>query len=956
MAPFLARHLGNAASQTSQMLAASGASSLGSLMEEVIPAPIRLPDALQLPGLDSALSEQAALDRLRDLMGTNHIMRSLIGLGYHDCLTPHVIQRNVLENPGWYTAYTPYQAEIAQGRLEALLHFQTMVADLTGLPVANASLLDEGTAAAEAISLCAHFRTKAHRAFLSDQLHPHVIDVIKTRASPLDIEITVGDITSFDPQLDSPGSWIAAVLACPDTLGQVWDPSPDIARIKAAGPHVIACADLLALTLIKPPGEQGADVCVGTSQRFGVPLGFGGPHAAFMAVREDFTRKLPGRLVGLSVDAAGQPACRLALQTREQHIRRDKATSNICTAQVLLAVIAACYAIYHGPDGLRQIARHCHALARSAAEALRRSGRSLAHNSFFDTLTINALDAPAVVDRARSLGLNLRLSAPDQVTLAFDETCSEDTVSQVVAAFADKPATPITPGSPDGQAADQSPGTPLAAPPIPPALARTSPFLSHPTFHQHHSESAMLRYLRRLQGKDIALDRSMIPLGSCTMKLNATAEMMPLSWPSVNRIHPFAPLDQAPGYLEMFRQLEAWLAAATGMAAVSLQPNAGSQGEYAGLLAIQRYHRQKGEPHRTACLIPTSAHGTNPASAVMAGLSVVPVKCDARGDVDLADLQLKAAQHADHLSCLMITYPSTHGVFEDQIQEVCQTIHDHGGQVYMDGANLNAQLGLTSPGLIGADVCHLNLHKTFCIPHGGGGPGVGPIAVQAHLAPFLPGHSQLDNPEGAICSAPWGSASICTISWMYIAMVGAEGLTAASEHAILAANYIAARLDPYYPILYRGQQGRVAHECILDLRQFKLATVEDVAKRLMDFGFHAPTMSWPVPGTLMVEPTESEPLEEIDRFCEAMIAIRQEIAALESGEVAPAHSPLKHAPHTAAAIAASDWPHPYSREQAAFPLPHVRTDKYWPPVARIDNVHGDRNLVCTCPPMDAYNS
>jgi glycine dehydrogenase len=872
-------------------------------------------------------------------------------MGYHDCLVPAVIQRNVLENPGWYTQYTPYQAEIAQGRLEALLNFQTMVADLTGLPLANASLLDEATAAAEAMHVALSVDKGERRGFfVADDVHPQTIAVVKTRARPLGLQVHVGR----PEPLDFAGQGLfGALVQYPTTDGRVLDYSAFVERAHAAGALVVVATDLLALTLLKPPGEWGADIAIGSSQRFGVPLGFGGPHAAFMATRDEHKRHLPGRLVGVSKDAEGRPAYRLALQTREQHIRRDKATSNICTAQVLLAVMAGMYAVYHGPDGLRRIARRVHALTAVLAAGLRRLGFEPGGAPFFDTLRVKleARSGAAVVERARSKGVNLRSYADGSVGVALDETVRVEELDLLFEAFSGK-AAPFTAAALASEVSAE----------IPAPLARESAFLTHEVFGAHHSEHEMLRYLHRLQAKDLSLTTSMIPLGSCTMKLNATTEMVPVSWPEFAALHPFAPEDQWRGYAEMFAQLEKWLAEITGFAAVSLQPNAGSQGEYAGLLSIRGYHESRGEGHRDACLIPVSAHGTNPASAVTAGFRVVAVACDERGNVDVADLRKKAEEHAARLGALMITYPSTHGVFEEEIKEICAIVHAHGGQVYMDGANMNAQVGLTSPGRIGADVCHLNLHKTFCIPHGGGGPGMGPIGVAAHLEPFLPGHplgALLGETAavGPVAAAPFGSASILPISWAYIAMMGSSGLKRATEVAILNANYMAKRLSTHYEIVYSGKHGRVAHEFIVDCRPFKKAgvEVEDIAKRLMDYGFHAPTMSFPVVGTLMVEPTESEPKAELDRFCDAMIAIREEIREVETGKVKAEDSVLRHAPHTARAIASSDWDRPYSRERAAFPAPWVREAKFWPAVARIDNTWGDRNLVCTCPPVAAFS-
>lgn len=911
-----------------------GSESVESLITAVIPAGIRKDAPLNLP---EALSEEQALQRLKAIMSRNQVMRSFIGLGYHDTFTPPVIQRNIFENPGWYTAYTPYQAEISQGRLEALLNYQTMVCDLTGLDVANASLLDEGTAAAEACAMALAAKPSAKSIIVSSKLHSHVLDVMVTRMTPLNIEVIQINLDDADADLPELNEAAAVLVSYPDTLGVIHDFQALADQVHQAKALFIVCSDLLALTLLKPPGEFGADICVGNSQRFGVPLGFGGPHAAFMAVKDDLKRRMPGRLVGVSKDALGNPGYRLSLQTREQHIRREKATSNICTAQVLLAVMASMYAVWYGPEGLKSIARKVNRDARLLALALQNGGLKLVSEDFFDTITVKVVDPVDVLSNAQVRGINLRQSGANLVTIALDERVTPDELNLILAAF-----NLSLPGG--DEIVDNNKPLPLP---------RESHFLTHPVFNSHHTETEMMRYLRRLEHKDIALNRSMIPLGSCTMKLNAAAEMMALSWPEVARLHPFCPSVQSEGYREMFTELEAWLAECTGFAATSLQPNAGSQGEYAGLLAIHRYHQSRGEAHRNACLIPVSAHGTNPASAVMAGMKVVAVNCDDQGNIDLDDLRAKIEANSASLSSLMVTYPSTHGVFEESIKDICALVHEHGGQVYMDGANMNAQVGLTSPGQIGADVCHLNLHKTFCIPHGGGGPGVGPICVAAHLAPFLPGHSELPQHEGTVSSAAWGSASICTISWMYLAMMGPE-LVDSSRLAILHANYIANKLGSYFPVLYTGRNGYVAHECILDFRQFKSVTVEDVAKRLMDFGFHAPTMSWPVPGTLMIEPTESESREELDRFCEAMIKIHGEIEALEQGQVDATGSPLKHAPHTADVLLDDNWNRPYSRREAAFPLPWVKTDKYWPIVSRIDNVYGDRHLICTCESVEAY--
>jgi len=920
------------------MLAALGFDSLETLVGTAVPAAIRLPAPLHLP---ASKGEHAALEELRALAGKNRVFRSHIGMGYYDCITPPVIQRNILENPGWYTAYTPYQAEISQGRLEALLNFQTMIVELTGMDIANASLLDEGTAAAEAMWMCRSLckDAAATTIFVSSGCHPQTIAVVETRAKPLGLRVVVGDEAAYDFSAKT----FAVLLQVPATDGSLCDPTAFIAKAHSHGAMAIVAADLLALTLLKSPGEMGADVAVGTTQRFGVPMGYGGPHAAYFATRDAFKRAMPGRLVGVSKDAHGNPAMRLALGTREQHIRREKATSNICTAQVLLAVMASMYAVYHGPAGLTRIARRIHLLAGALAVGLRKLGWNVADGPFFDTVRVNlgATRAAEIVRLAEAREINLRVLDAHTVTISLDETTDD-----LAALFA------VFHGGNDA-GFDLAELAAEALGELPESLRRTSPFLTQPVFNTHHTETEMLRYLRRLEAKDLSLTTSMISLGSCTMKLNATSEMLAVTWPLFAKLHPFAPVEQAQGYAELFRELESWLAEITGFAAVSLQPNAGSAGEYAGLLAIRGYHESRGQAQRDICLIPHSAHGTNPASAAMAGLQVVPVGCSEEGDIDLADLRAKAAQHTDALAALMVTYPSTHGVFEETIREICEIVHAHGGQVYMDGANMNAQVGLTSPGYIGADVCHLNLHKTFAIPHGGGGPGVGPIGVAAHLAPFLPSHAVVkpggEGSAGAVASAPWGSASVLGIPWMYIRMLGADGLTEATRYAILNANYIARRLDPFFPVLYKGKSGLVAHECILDLREVKTRTgidVEDVAKRLIDYGFHAPTMSWPVPGTLMVEPTESEPKAELDRFCDAMIAIHGEILAVESGALDPKDNPLKNAPHTAQCVASDAWTRPYPREQAAFPAPWTREHKFWPAVGRVDNVYGDRNLVC----------
>jgi len=933
---FRSRHLGPVGSDREEMIRETGYSSLDSLISAAVPAGIRMDGALNLP---EAKSEQEALGWLKSIMGKNRVMRSFIGQGYHGTHTPGVIQRNILENPGWYTAYTPYQAEIAQGRLEALLNFQTMITDLTGLDVSNASLLDEGTAAAEAMSLALAGKPKGKAIFVSDRCHPQTIDVVVTRAEPLGIEVITGDWQAFDPA-ECDGLF-AVVVQYPDTRGRIDDFTAFFKEAKAAGAVTIVAADLLALTLLKAPGEFGADICVGNSQRFGVPMGFGGPHAGFMACADALKRKMPGRLIGVSIDSRGKPGYRLSLQTREQHIRRDKATSNICTAQVLLAVMASMYAVYHGPEGLKHIANTIHSLTATLKTALADSGVAVDVGPFFDTI---AAKVPGKVDdilsAAAASGINLRRIDQDYIGISLDETATMEDVGAIAAAFGAKAIASASPAA----AWHEAP-------------ARTTAFLTQKVFNSYHSETEMLRYLKRLESKDLALNESMIALGSCTMKLNATSEMMPLSWPEVSSLHPFVPADQSKGYREMLGLLEDWLAEVTGFAGVSLQPNAGSQGEYAGLLAIRRYHLARGDSHRNVCLIPVSAHGTNPASAVMVGMKVVGVKCDEDGNIDMGDLVARTEEHRENLSALMVTYPSTHGVFEETIRDICKIIHDAGGQVYMDGANMNAQVGLTSPGLIGADVCHLNLHKTFCIPHGGGGPGVGPIGVAKQLLPYLPGHRELESRDGAVCSAPWGSASINTISWMYVAMMGGAGLKEATEVAILNANYVAKKLEPYFPILYTGKEGRVAHECIIDVRPLtdqSGVTVEDVAKRLMDYGFHAPTMSWPVGGTLMIEPTESESKSELDRFCEAMISIHGEISAVIRGDLDANDNPLKHAPHPCETVCGDEWPHSYGREQAAFPLPYLRKHKFWPSVGRIDNVHGDRNLVCTCDSVEAY--
>jgi glycine dehydrogenase len=942
---FVHRHIGPTASDIAAMLKELGFASLDALVDKAVPKAIRSNAPLALP---PSRSEREVVGALRKMAALNTPMRPVIGLGYYDCFTPPVILRNVMENPGWYTAYTPYQPEISQGRLEALLNFQTMIADLTGMEMANASLLDEATAAAEAMTMCRRIgKSKSDVFFVSDRCLPQTIDVVRTRAEPLGITVIVGDHRAGLPEKDVFG----LLLQYPAADGSVDDHAALVGAAHARGAVVCVAADLLSLLLLTPPGEWGADIVVGSAQRFGVPLGFGGPHAAYIATRDAHKRSLPGRLVGVSVDARGRPAMRLALQTREQHIRREKATSNICTAQVLLAVMAGFYAVYHGPNRLRAIAERVHRLTAIFAEGLTRLGTPPSEARFFDTLVIPVGDAEGVHRRAVAAGFNLRRIDGKSVGVSFDETTTAEDVAVLWRAVSGR--------DDPGFTVDELDAAHPAA--IPPALRRTSACLQHPVFNTYRSETEMLRYLRRLQSRDIALDRSMIPLGSCTMKLNATTEMLPVTWPEFARLHPFAPLDQAKGSLELIHGLEDMLKRITGFAAVSLQPNAGSQGEYAGLLVIRRYHAARGDAGRNVCLIPSSAHGTNPASAIMAGMTVVVVDCDGDGNIDLDDLRAKAEQHAAALAALMVTYPSTHGVFEESIVEICEIVHRYGGQVYMDGANLNALVGLCQPGSFGPDVAHLNLHKTFCIPHGGGGPGVGPIGVGTHLAPFLPGHPVVSEggPKGvgAVSAAPWGSAGILPISWAYIALMGGEGLTKATQVAILNANYIAKRLSPHYPVVYTGTHGLVAHECIIDVRMFKDSAgiaVDDVAKRLMDYGFHAPTMSWPVAGTLMIEPTESESRAEIDRFCDALIAIREEIRRIEKGALDRDNNPLVNAPHTLDDIAGAAWGRPYSIEEAVFPVSSLREDKYWPPVNRIDQVYGDRNLVCSCPSPDDY--
>ncbi len=978
---FLHRHIGPSDAEVAEMLKLLGYESLDALSDSAVPAAIRLTKDLKL---GPPRGEFELLAELHDLARKNKVVRSFIGQGYSGTVTPPVILRNILENPGWYTQYTPYQAEISQGRLEALLNFQTLISDLTALPLANASLLDEGTAAAEAMSMCRSIvldREEGAPAtfFVAADCHPQTIAVVRTRARSQGIEVVVGDPGEVGGRQYAVGSKLVGVLLqYPTTDGRILDYTKVIEKAHAAGAMVVMAADLLALTLIKPPGELGADIAVGSAQRFGVPMGYGGPHAAYMSTKIEYARKMPGRIIGVSKDVHGKPALRLTLQTREQHIRREKATSNICTAQVLLAIMASMYAVYHGPAGLKRIARRIHDATRILAEGLKRLGHDAGSDAFFDTLRIKldpkcGFTPEEVVAGALKKNINLRPYADGSVGIAVDETVSREDLLAILEAFNNVDALPFTVSDLEAviQTRNSQPAT------------RNSTFLTHPVFNSHHSETELLRYIFKLQSRDLSLAHSMIPLGSCTMKLNGTSEMIPVTWPSLAHLHPYAPLDQAKGYQKLFKDLEKWLAEITGFAAVSLQPNAGSQGEYAGLLVIRAYHESRGQGHRKICLIPTSAHGTNPASAIVAGLHTVAVACDQQGNIDVEDLKAKAKEHEANLACLMVTYPSTHGVFEESIKEICKIVHHHGGQVYMDGANMNAQVGLTSPGACGADVCHLNLHKTFCIPHGGGGPGVGPIAVAKHLKALLPAllpgaeegmgyrvsgigkdgnsvHPKPDalnpGPVGMVSAAPYGSAAILPIPWVYIALMGASGLKKATQVAILNANYVAKRLEAHYPALYRGKSGLCAHECILDCREFERTAgvkVEDIAKRLMDYGFHAPTMSWPTPGTLMVEPTESESKGELDRFCEAMIHIREEIRAVETGQLDRSDNPLKHAPHTAATVTADAWTHKYPREQAAYPAKWLRDHKFWPTVGRVDNPYGDRNLVCACPPVDA---
>jgi len=961
---FQSRHIGPDADETAAMLKAVGAPSLDALIDEAIPSRIRLPKPLDLP---SGLSEHHFLKELQDTAARNQVFRSFLGLGYADCITPSAILRNVLENPGWYTPYTPYQAEIAQGRLEALLNFQTMVRDLTGMEVANASLLDEATAAAEAMTMLARVQSKRvdsvagpPQFFVADSVFPQTLDVLRARAEPLGIELVVADLDTaeFTDRI------FGALVQTPDEAGRVRDLRDFMANARRANVAVAVGTDLLSLTLLTPPGAIGADIVYGNSQRFGVPLGYGGPHAAFFATLERHVRQAPGRIIGVSIDAHGNTAYRMSLQTREQHIRREKATSNICTAQALLANIAGLYAVYHGPKGLTRIASRVHGYATFLERELAERGIRQLNDVYFDTLRVapagGAIEVERIKAAATKLRMNFRYRDDGTINIALDETTDAQDIAAILVAFTDgstsepvRPAAAVDPGAP--QASN------LSHPSYPSHLSRTSAFLTHPVFNTHHSETQMMRYIRALERKDIGLDTSMIPLGSCTMKLNAASEMLPITWGAFNKLHPFAPVEQTEGYQRVFRELEAMLCEITGFAAVSLQPNSGAQGEFAGLLVIRKYHLERGDAHRDVVLIPASAHGTNPASAVMVGMHVVVVASTREGNIDVEDLRAKAEEYKDRLAALMVTYPSTHGVFEESIQDICAIVHEHGGQVYMDGANMNAQVGLTSPAVIGADVCHINLHKTFSIPHGGGGPGMGPIGVAGHLAPFLPGHPVINTggarASHAVAAAPWGSSSILLISYAYMKMLGRDGMTNATRYAMLNANYLKSRLEPHFPVLYTRANGRVAHEMIFDLRPLKQASgidETDVAKRLMDYGFHAPTVSFPVAGTLMVEPTESEAKDELDRFCDALIAIRAEIQAIIDGKAHPKDNVLKNAPHTAGAIAADDWSHPYSREQAAFPLPFVRANKHWPAVGRIDNPYGDRNLICSCPPVAEY--
>jgi glycine dehydrogenase len=946
---FIQRHIGPQPVDIDRMLKVLGVASLDELIDRTVPAAIQFKQPL---AIETVQSEYTVLNKLKQIASQNQIFRSYIGMGYANCITPTVIQRNILENPGWYTQYTPYQPEISQGRLEALLNYQTVIMDLTGMAIANASLLDEGTAAAEAMSMSYGIqKTKFNTFWISEACHPQTIDVIKTRAMPLGIEVVVGDHKNIDFSQEIFG----LLLQYPATDGAVYDYAEVIEQAHQAGAIVTVAADLLSLTLLKPPGEFGADIVVGNTQRFGIPLGYGGPHAAYFATKDAYKRQIPGRLVGISKDKRGKTALRLALQTREQHIRRDKATSNICTAQVLLAIMAGMYAVYHGPEGLKSIASRIHNLTTILATGLTKLGYSIGTAPYFDTLQIKlAGQATAILERAKSQQINLRSIDANHIGISIDETTTPADVMDLWRIFAGDKAPDFTFSEIETTSSTSTIQTST--------LARTSEYLTHPVFKNYHSETELLRYITRLQSKDLSLAQAMIPLGSCTMKLNATSEMVPVTWAEFGQIHPFAPVEQAQGYQLLFDDLERWLSEITGFDAISLQPNAGSQGEYAGLLVIREYHQQRGDVDRNVCLIPQSAHGTNPASAVMAGMQVVPISCDDDGNIDVADLRAKATQHQAKLAALMVTYPSTHGVFESAIVEICAIVHEYGGQVYMDGANLNAQVGLCRPGDFGADVCHLNLHKTFCIPHGGGGPGMGPIGVMAHLAPYLPTHKVIPmggtQGIGAVSAAPWSSASILPISWVYIALMGGAGLKLATEVAILSANYIAKRLENHYAVLYKGTNGFVAHECILDLREFKKTAeieVDDIAKRLIDYGFHPPTVSWPVAGTVMVEPTESESLAELDRFCDAMIAIREEIREIEIGNVDKQNNTLKNAPHTIVDLVDANWDRPYSREQAVFPVAGLQDYKFWPAVGRIDQAYGDRNLVCSCLPMDAYS-
>jgi glycine dehydrogenase len=947
-AEFIQRHIGPQPAEVDRMLAVLGVANLAEFIDRTVPIGIQLNKPL---AIETVQSEYTVLNKLKEIASKNQVFRSYIGMGYANCITPTVIQRNILENPGWYTQYTPYQPEISQGRLEALLNFQTMVMDLTGMAIANASLLDEGTAAAEAMTMSYGLsKTKVNTFWVSEACHPQTIDVIKTRALPLGIEVVVGNHQTID--FSQP--LFGMLLQYPATDGAVYDYQDTIDRAHAANVIVTVAADLLSLTLLKPPGEFGADIVVGNTQRFGVPFGYGGPHAAYFATKDAYKRQIPGRLVGVSKDKRGKTALRLALQTREQHIRRDKATSNICTAQVLLAIMAGMYAVYHGTEGLQAIASRIHHLTTVLATGLTKLGYTVGNEPYFDTLRVSVNgDASAILERAVAQKINLRQIDANSVGISIDETTTAADVMDLWRIFAGDKSPDFTYSEIDTNANSSIQAS---------TLARTSEYLTHPVFKNYHSETELLRYITRLQSKDLSLAQAMIPLGSCTMKLNATSEMVPVTWAEFGQIHPFAPVEQAQGYQVLFDDLERWLAEITGFDAISLQPNAGSQGEYAGLLVIREYHHQRGDIDRNICLIPQSAHGTNPASAVMAGMQVVPIACDNDGNIDVEDLRAKATKHADKLAALMVTYPSTHGVFEEAIVEICSIVHEHGGQVYMDGANLNAQVGLCRPGDFGADVCHLNLHKTFCIPHGGGGPGMGPIGVMAHLAPYLPTHKVIPmggkQGIGAVSAAPWSSASILPISWVYIALMGGAGLKLATEVAILSANYIAKRLENHYAVLYKGTNGFVAHECILDLREFKKTAeieVDDIAKRLIDYGFHPPTVSWPVAGTVMVEPTESESLAELDRFCDAMIAIREEIREIEIGNVDKQNNALKNAPHTIVDLVDANWDRPYSREQAVFPMAGLQDYKFWPAVGRIDQAYGDRNLVCSCLPMDAYS-